>query len=141
MGKKVQLSLINRQTVRGGEATVTRQSAEAEAFEKNGSLYLLYEDPPGEEGAAARNRIRLKGSVLELTKRGGVSTRMVFEPGMEYLTDYATPYGCLKMGILTHALEAVLEESQIHIELRYSLVSDGVPLSDCAMTIHGIFPA
>ncbi len=141
MEKKVRLTLTNRQTDGTGEVTVTKQSVTGQYYEKDDGFYLLYEDSPEENGAASRNRIRLKGSVLELTKRGGISSRMVFEPGKEYVTDYVTPCGCLKMGVSTLSLETVHKEDRLLIRLEYSLTSEGTLISRCALEIQVLFPS
>lgn len=137
MGTTVQLTLIGRQRDNTGEETVTKTAAAAEYYDKNGTLYLLYEEFPecseiGAEmqknnrdaaeiqmdsstpakipksnGAVVHNRIKYKDNLLEVTRNGAINTRMVFESGKEHMTDYATPYGCLRLGILTHSIEAI----------------------------------
>ncbi len=137
MGTIVQLTLIGRQRDSAGEETVTKSTATAEYYEKNGTLYLLYKEPsessetaaetknnsgdtaeiqkdsedaaeiPKKGEAVVHNRIKYKDNLLEVTRNGTINTRMVFENGKEHITDYATPYGCLRLGILTHSLEII----------------------------------
>lgn len=167
MGTTVQLTLIGYQRDSAGEETVTKSTATAEYYEKNGTLYLLYEENPDcsetvteiqknnrdaaeiqknnedvaqiqnnssaaakiqkdsntaskikkdsstvakipkNSGTVVHNRIKYKDNLLEVTRNGAINTRMVFESGKEHMTDYATPYGCLKLGILTHSLEMI----------------------------------
>lgn len=140
MGKKVHLTVTGRQTDETGNTTVTTRSVQGEAYEKNGSLYLLYEDSAEENGPPVKNVVKLKGSSLELTKKGGISTRMVFQPDREYLTDYATPLGCLKIGILTRSLEISAREVPLKIKITYTLTWEGKPFSDCVLTIDAASP-
>lgn len=135
ISKKGNLTLTGRQKDETEETAVTEYKGEVECFERNGSLYLLYEEITDEGSAVVKNRIKLKDSVLELTKQGNVTARMVFEPGKEYLTDYATPYGCLKMGIATHSLDIHRKEETLHIQIIYTLNSEGVPISHCTLDI------
>lgn len=167
MGTTVILTLTGHQRDSEGEETITKTSAAAEYYEKNGTLYLLYDENPesGEitakiqqdrgtisesqhnrettsessrdsetasksnqgSNAAAKirkgsesmaklqpgsntvihNRIKYRGNLLEVTRHGAVNTRMVFECGREHMTDYATPFGCLRLGILTHSLKVI----------------------------------
>lgn len=86
-------------------------------------------------GTIVKSTIKLKNSVLELSQRGVINTRMVFEPGKEYITDYATPYGCLKMGITTHSLDVFRTERTLKIRIKYALTSEGLPVSECSMDI------
>lgn len=138
MTRQIQLTITGSQKEENGETFVTKQSWEGEYFEKAGCRYLLYQENAPESGYILHNRIKLKDSVLELTKKGAVNTRMVFEPGKEYLTDYVTPYGCLKMGISTHSLEISPEEEKLKIRITYSLTSQGALLSRCILTILAV---
>ncbi len=136
MSQKVHLTLTGRQKDETGEIALTEHSGEAEYFEKNQCVYLLYEECPEGTDTIVRNTLKLKHSVLELTRRGGISARMVFEPGKEYLTDYATPYGCLKMGISTRSLDISREDCLLRVRIAYSLSSNGLPVSDCSLDIE-----
>ena len=135
MSQNVHLTLTGRQKDETGETALTRHSCSAEYFEKNDSVYLLYEETPDGADAVVKNTIKLKPSLLELSRRGSISTRMAFEPGREYLTEYVTPYGRLQMGISTRSLDVDRTEGQLRIRIDYSLTSGGVPVSDCSMEI------
>lgn len=135
MKNTIQLTLTGRQRDESGEETVTETRHSAEYYERNGSIYILYEEIPEDAGAAIQNCIKLKGSVLEITKKGAVSARMVFEAGREYPTDYATPYGCIKIGIRTESLKCLHSEEGLSIRAEYSLTSQGQPFSYCSITI------
>ena len=121
MTRKGQLTVIGTQWDETGEEQRTQTTASAEYYTANGSLYLLYEEISAEDKEITKNMIKLKGSMLELTKRGAVNARMVFEPKQEYMTLYSTPFGSLPLGILTDTLESVLSEKEILISATYSL--------------------
>jgi len=135
MPKTVQLTLTGHQRDSTSGETVTETTVTAEYYEKNDSLYLFYEEPLEGTETVVKNRIKQKGSSLELTKTGAISTRMVLETGREYLTDYLTPYGCLKLELLTHKLERTLQDGKIMIRAEYTLSSGGCPVSDCELEI------
>lgn len=135
MAETVRLTLEGRQTAETGEETVTKSVLSAEYYERGGSVYILYEEP-GEDGdAAVKNCIKLKPPAVEIIKKGPVNARMVFEPGREHLTDYVTPFGCLKIGILTETAEVSRSEKGTEIFLSYALTTQGIPFSRCAMSI------
>lgn len=140
MAEIIQLTLTGRQRTAEGEENVTETSLQAEYYEREDGFYLLYQEPMDERGSVARSCIRLKGSVLELTKKGAVRTRMVFEAGREHLTEYVTPYGCLQMGIRTEKLECLQRDGKTQLRMEYSLTSRGEPLSFCVMEIFFNFP-
>ena len=135
MAETVKLSLIGTQRDEAGEETVTQTSANAEYYEKNGHLYLLYEETQEELGAIVKNILKLNNSVLELTRRGSLGTHMIFEAGREHPADYATPYGRLKLEVRTHTLEVFFQQELPQIKVNYSQMSQGLPLSDCTLVI------
>lgn len=134
MEEKVRLVVTGRQKDETGEEAVTELRAEARLFERNGSIYILYEEL--QEGTAIRNTLKLKGSILEMTKEGAVRTRMTFQPGKEYMTEYATPYGCLQMGVRTETVEVLRESGTLRVRAVYTLTSGGYPVSDCELILE-----
>ena len=127
MTRKGQLTVIGTQWDEAGEEQRTQTTAAAEYYTGNGSLYLLYEEISAEGEGITKNMIKLKGNTLELTKRGAVNARMVFEPGQEYMTLYSTPFGSLPLGILTDTVESVLSEKELRICAAYSLTCQNQP--------------
>lgn len=134
MDKQVMLTLTGRQWDEEKNETVTEQSASGTLYERNGSLYILY-DEKTEEGGTVKNSIKLKGALLELTKKGAVNTCMIFEPGREYMTDYATPFGSLRLGILTDSVEMRESGDQMEISASYMLTESGRVISHCIISI------
>lgn len=135
MSETVKLSLVGRQRDETGAETVAETFANAEYYEKNGSIYLLYEEIQEGVDAAVKNTLKLKGSVLELTRRGAVDVHMIFEAGRMHPSDYATPYGRLKIGVRTHSLEVSPGQGLMKIKAEYTLTADDLPLSDCTLVI------
>lgn len=135
MDRQVLLTLTGRQRDPSGSETVTELSTEAECYERNGSLYILYEER-AEDGSLTKNVIKHKNQLLELTKKGAVSACMVFEPGREHMTDYATPFGLLRLGILTDSVTMQCLEDQIEISAAYVLTEYGEVISHCKIIIN-----
>lgn len=126
MTRKGQLTVIGTQQDESGEEQTTRTTAAAEYYTGSGSFYILYEENDADGGEITKNMIKFKGSTLELTKRGAVNARMVFEPEQEHMTLYSTPFGSLTLGIYTDTVESVLTEKEIEIRAVYSLTDPGV---------------
>ena len=110
MAQKAMLTLEGRQRDESGEETVTRLCTQADYSIRNGSHYILYEERLPESEALVRTLIKLKGSLLEMTKRGPVSSRMVFEVGQSHRTEYVTPYGILPLEVCTQELEVLTRD-------------------------------
>ncbi|MCH5341287.1 MAG: DUF1934 domain-containing protein [Acetatifactor sp.] len=134
MNHLVQLTLVGRQRDPSGNETVTELSANAEFYERNGSLYILYEEK-SEDGSLTKNVIKHKNNLLELTKKGAVNTCMVFEPGREYKTDYLTPFGLLRLGILTNSLKSQRQKDYLEITADYTLTEQERIISYCNIYI------
>lgn len=135
MDKQVLLTLTGRQRDPSGVETVTELSAEAECYERNGSLYILYEER-AEDGSLSKNVIKHKSDLLELTRKGAVSTCMVFEPGKEHMADYTTAFGLLRLGILTESVTKRCLKDQIEITAVYTLKEHGQLISHCNLFIN-----
>lgn len=135
MGKEVQLTLIGLQRDEEGQENITRLSVMAEYYLKKDSHYILYEESQP-DGRPAKNTIKFKNNLLELTKRGVVNSRMVFEKGQEHMTDYATPFGLLRLGVLTREIVFRQSGNFLEIEAHYSLTQEGQPFSHCKITIN-----
>lgn len=129
MHKTVQLLLTGRQ-YDGGETAVTKTSALAKFYQKNGSLYLLFDEASNENGAVIHSRIKYKAPLLELARTGAVTTHMTFEEGKEHMAEYVTPYGSVRLGILTHSLTQSCQNGRNVIRADYSLTSEGEPVSE-----------
>lgn len=136
MSETVKLSLVGRQRDETGAETIAETFANAEYYEKNGSIYLLYEEIQEGLEAAVKNTLKLKGSVLELTRRGAVDAHMIFEAGRVHPSDYATPYGRLKIGVRTHSLAVSSVRGLMKIKAEYTLMTDDLPFSDCTLVIE-----
>ena len=134
MEKQVLITLTGRQWDEEKNETVTEQSASGMLHERSGSFYILY-DERTETSGTVRNMIKLKGNLLELTKKGTVNTCMVFEPGREHVTDYATPFGSLRLGVMTNSVELRESEEQMEITADYILTESKRIISHCKISI------
>ena len=134
MDRNVALTLTGCQRDPDGGETVTELSAAAEYFERNGAIYILYEERT-EDGGTAKSRIKLKDNLLKVTRKGSVNTCMLFEAGREHMTEYSTPFGNLQMGIFTHSVESDHSDNELTIVADYSLTADGAEISRCKLSI------
>ncbi len=135
MTRNVWVTVHSVQKDGGGNESRMESSAEGLFYEKNGSSYLLYEEA-SEEGGAVKNVVKCKGKLLELKRTGAVNARMVFEQGQTYMTDYATCFGMLRLGVKTRQLAFAAEGDMIRIQAEYELFSEGEPVSTCGIVIE-----
>lgn len=135
MTRTVYITITGVQSDETGEETIAELAAAGEYFEKNGSLYLLFEEADPESGAVTRNTLKARGQNITLTKRGGVRSQMQFAPGEMHPAEYITPYGNLRLQVYTEDVKILFGDSRGEIRLRYSLYSDGELLSRCRLTV------
>ena len=104
-------------------------------YQKNGSHYLVYEEPV--EGSSDRilNRIKFKTDEVQVTKKGAVNTMLSFKQNEKNMTNYATPYGNLIMGINTHQIDLKMNESKLEIHVDYALDINYEFVADCKIAI------
>ena len=100
-------------------------------YQRNGSHYLVYEEPV--EGSSDRilNRIKFKTDEVQVTKKGAVNTMLSFKQNEKNMTNYATPYGNLIMGINTHQIDLKMNESKLEIHVDYALDINYEFVADC----------
>lgn len=135
MARKAELSLTGRQRDQDGEESVTESRMTADYYEKDGSSYILYEETQEDSGDIVRSIIKYNGSTLEMTRRGAVRSRMIFQAGQAHRTDYVTPYGTLPLEVATREASFSRNEDGTVIRLEYTLSSGGQFLSHCTMDI------
>lgn len=129
-------------TVRGiqrdadGNESVTETVVSGEYYEKGGSCYFLYEETPEGESGTVKNVIKQKDTLLELTKKGVVNARMVFEQGRTHMTNYMTPYGALALGVKTDRVECLTGPDSFALRAEYELLSGEELISECQITIE-----
>ena len=135
MAEKLTITLTGIQQDETGERDINSTTAPAEYYEKNGTHYIFFEEKDSETGSTVKSTIKFKNQILELTKKGNVTTRMVFETGQEFLTDYITPLGCLQMGIQTHSVDCYFKKGLPQLKAVYTLTNEGQAISENTILI------
>ena len=82
-------------------------------YEKGGARYLVYEEPEGESGRAARVVLCLRTDpalTLQITRKGESRTQITLVPGRETAGIFETPFGNIPLRVATRSLE-ILEET------------------------------
>ncbi len=129
MTKDVQLSISGLQWDADMEEENMETLVEAEYFKKNDSHYLLYEEVMEEFTKPTKNRIKFKDNILELTRQGVLNAHMIFEEDKKHMTNYATPYGTLLLGIDTQKVSLEEREDEIRLTVEYKIEIGEEPIS------------
>ncbi|MCM1326503.1 MAG: DUF1934 domain-containing protein [Bacteroidales bacterium] len=107
----------------------------AEYFYRGDAHYVLYEESSESCEESTRSRIKFKNGVLELTRKGFIDTRMVFEEGRQHESCYVMPYGRFIMGIDTKKITFEEAADSIRITVEYALEMNGLHQADSRIAI------
>lgn len=128
MNRDVKIAVTGTQD-NGGNEIVTDYITDGQYFERNGCLYLLYREQDADSGTVTANTLKIKGNVLELSRKGNINSHMIFETGQTHHTSYATAYGTLELEVYTEDLKCLWAESESLVQLTYRLLTAGELLS------------
>lgn len=105
-------------------------------YERNGSHYLMYEEPVEGTTEVIKNRIKFKENEVQVAKKGAVNTTLTFTKNEKNMTNYATPFGNLVVGIDTQGIDLDLKEDKMDIKVDYALDINYEFLADCKISIE-----
>ena len=109
--------------------------APGEYYYRNGKHYILYDEVAEGYQEITKNVLKLKKDCLEVTKKGGSNTHMVFEKDKKNMTYYHTPFGSLLMGIDAKEISVSETDQEIHAQVQYALDVNYEHLADCTITL------
>lgn len=129
MNRDVKIAVAGTQDCGGENEIVTEYKTEGQYFERGDCRYLLYREQDGDSGAITENTLKIKGDVLELSRKGNIDSHMIFETGQTHHTSYVTAYGTLKLEVYTEDLKCLWAESEARVQITYRLFMTGELLS------------
>lgn len=105
-------------------------------YEKCGKHYVIYEEVMEGLQKPVTNKLKFSEQILELSRNGSVSTRMVFEENKKHMADYHTPYGGMTLDIDTKKFHMKNETDKITLNVVYTLEQNNEYLADCKILIE-----
>ena len=105
-------------------------------YERNGSHNLLYDEPVEGTSEIIRNRIKFRENEVQVAKKGAVNTTLTFTKNEKNMTNYATPFGNLVVGIDTQRIALEMSEQKMGIKVDYALDINYEFLADCKISIE-----
>lgn len=135
MTKEVSIKISGSQAL-DGEVGAVETSVDGEYYERNGKQYLVFSETMEGVPGTVNNLVRLEEERMELTKRGAIAVKMVFEKGRIYKCVYQTPYGGFPLEIVTKAFAVQETQTRIGVVAAYLLKTDHGPLADCEIRLE-----
>ncbi|WP_296897178.1 DUF1934 domain-containing protein [uncultured Megamonas sp.] len=111
-----------------------RMQALANAYDKNGILYVIYKEQDLNEKQETSTMLKIQEDSLTLTRTGGVQQQQFFAQGQESVSEYVTPFGNLKMKVKTHRLKMITGVKRV-IKINYALYINDSWQSDNELVI------
>ena len=125
--KKIMMKIVGRQAS-DGDTDQMEFVTEGELAERNGALYLIYEESEISGMPGCKTRLKIKGDYISMKRLGTktlpAGTEMEFEPGRVFTGPYDTPYGSFEMEVVTNSVENTLTAEgtgSVHIDYKMSL--------------------
>lgn len=138
--KKITMRITGSQSAEGQQDDQMEFVTEGELYDKNGSLYLMYEESEISGMPGFKTRLKITDQTVKMKRigpAGGAGTEMVFEIGKRYESYYHTPYGPFEMEILTNSLKNTMTaEGTGMVAIDYSMSLKGLVDSHNKLTIE-----
>lgn len=124
--KKVIVEISSRQRGAQQRTESVQLKALGNHYVKGGVCFVVYKEKDEQTGAETSTMLKIAADSLTLVRRGGIKQQQLFAEGQVSVSDYATPYGTLKMRVKTHELAVSVSEEAIHqIKVDYDLYLNG----------------
>lgn len=135
MAKDVLVSVKGTQFI-DGEKDSVEVITSGTWSERNGKQYLLYEETYEGMQVTTKNTVKISPEIVEVTKKGAISSKMVYELGKQHMSDYMTPMGLIVLGITTKDIFVEADNDKLHLELKYAMEMNGQFVSESSLEIH-----
>ena len=131
--EKVIVKVHGEQTGADGETNAIEVVTEGRHYYKNGMHYVLYDDHMEEETISTI--LRIEPDRLHLTRNGAIAQDQYFMNGLESTSEYQTPFGSMKLSVLTRNMEIAYGTVSGEIHVDYAMAINGMWQSDNTLSI------
>lgn len=137
MKKKVLISLTSIQH-QDDDTNKTELLTKASFVRENGFDIISYEDTPATGFEGSVTTIRVDGCKnASITREGTANSALSLEIGRKHYCQYGTPYGCLQIGVYTHAIKnTIAEDGKLYLKYTLDLNSSFLSDNEIIMTMQ-----
>lgn len=104
-------------------------------YGKIGETHVIVYKETDEDGMEYQTTMRLRDDYLEVTKKGTITSKLVYELGRETVTEYVTPYGALSLEFNTTSIEVIEDAECMRAHVEYAMGICGAHHADCRIDI------
>ena len=128
--KEVMIRIKGKQVTRESGEDEMEFMTEGKLYERNGTVYLLYEETELSGVPGCKTRLRLRDGEIQMKRIGdapGTGTEICFEKGKRYTGYYQTPFGPIEIEVLTNnVVSSITEEGGGNINIDYDISLKGL---------------
>ncbi len=135
MTKQVLITVTGSHSVDGVEQDPVVTTAKGTYNMQKGHHYIRYEEQAEGAPVATSNLVKFYEGYLSVTKKGHVSSQMIFEKGKMNVTNYHTPAGILEMGVEAEAITLTEADKKLEIAVDYALHAGGSKVQNSRVVI------
>lgn len=136
MTQEVSVSVKGLTAVAGAEDKETVEVINiGHLSEINEKTYISYEEVVEGEAETIRNLFKISDDCIELVRKGGLATNMIFKKNEKTISYYETPFGALNLGIFATKVNVKRDGAYIDAATEYSLEVNGEHVSNCYVEI------
>ncbi|MBQ9141137.1 MAG: DUF1934 domain-containing protein [Lachnospiraceae bacterium] len=136
MTKEVSIKIKGKQSYPEGEVVETVTESVGDYYLRNGAHYIMFEEKEAGFTQSTKSMLKVRGGLVELTKKGLVQSNMVFEEGRLHTSEYRTPFGVVPMGVKTKQVRIQEGEHTLKVQIVYELLANEERMADCDICIQ-----
>jgi len=120
-----------------GEKHTIEMTTEAELFEKNGSIFIIYFESEVSGMAGCKTMLKLSKDTITMTRFGDTNSKIIFEVDQPMTSVYKTAYGDFDMKVTTMHLKSAIDAKNRsgYLEIEYQMVLEHLSSSHNHLTI------
>ena len=112
--------------------------AKGKHYLKKDKHYLLYEEYENDENSKTSNMIKFNNDIVEITRKGQVDGKLIFQENQKKQSLYSTPMGDLLIEVLTKEIEVSDDDDDVNLKIKYQIHVDGNKVSDNEIDISAM---
>ena len=112
--------------------------AKGKHYLKKDKHYLLYEEYENDENTKTSNMIKFNNDIVEITRKGQVDGKLIFQENQKKQSLYSTPMGDLLIEVLTKEIEVSDDDDDVNLKIKYQIHVDRNKVSDNEIDISAM---
>lgn len=136
MTRDVLVGISGLHTVEGADVDEVEVFCPGRYYFRNGKHYVEYEETEESSGEIIKSRMILQDGRMELTRRGSLNAKMIFEENRKNTSLYETKFVSLMAGIDVTDMAVTESENLIELSISYGLELNCEHISDCHIRIR-----